>query len=1121
MQVLSGVPDGFDALVLAKLTRRKGAVLHIARDTARAAQLTAELKITAPDLPVFFFPPWDTVPYDRAAPSPDIVGARTDLLFRLKQGLLKPFLVITTPGALLQRVAPPDFFEGTSLALREDEAVEFDALLRFLTQNGYTRSDTVMESGTFAVRGGLIDIFPAGAKEPVRVDFFGDTIDSLRLFDPLTQRTRRSVREILLKPMSELAFSPEAVSRFRARFRGLFNQGQGHPVYDAVSEARYLQGVEHFLPLFHENLVPFTDYVRPAQVTTDFQIENFFDAKQTQISDHFAARQEEKTYFPVPPEMFFLQQNQVDEILSSSIAFSPFVTPETPDEGGRAGLDFAAERHQAPGDFLTPALARLTRDKRRLVFSAPTATAADRLAGLLRERGMAVSEAVGFDEALARAPAIVTAPFVKGFQGPDFILVTQQDLFGEETKSTPAKRAAARFMDDFAALSAGDLVVHRDHGIGRFEDLVTLTVAGAPHDCLQIVYDGGDKLFVPVENADWLTRYGSGEGVALDRLGGSAFEARREKVKKDLFAMADRLMATASARSLEKIEPLQAPPGLYQEFCAHFPYPETPDQLRSIQDVLEDLSCGHPMDRLVCGDVGFGKTEVALRAAFMAAAGGRQVAVIVPTTLLARQHAAQFAKRFAPFPLSTDVISRLVSPRRRREILTRLADGNLDIVIGTHALLAKGVRFKNLGLVIIDEEQHFGVAHKERLKELKKGVHVLSLSATPIPRTLQLSLSGVRDLSVIATPPVDRLAVKTFIAPFDPLIIKEALLREFYRGGQVFVVCPRISDLDKAAETLTRLVPEMKLVTAHGRMAPGELEQIMTDFTEHKFDILLATSIIESGLDISSVNTLIVLNADRFGLAALYQLRGRVGRGKLRAYAYLTTPPFKKLNPTAEKRLTVMQSLDSLGAGFMLASHDLDIRGAGNLLGQEQSGHIRQIGVALYQKMLAEAVNELKNRGAGQSETESFSPQIFVGLPVLMPPTYVADLDVRLGLYRRLGDLENEADILDFQEELIDRFGPCPPEVLNLIDTVRLKILAKKAHISRIDAGEKGATISFFKNIFPNPEGLIDYIQRQLGTIKIRPDQKVIVARPFPKPAERLSAVTKIVADIAAIAAKG
>ena len=757
---------------------------------------------------------------------------------------------------------------------------------------------------------------------------------------------------------------------------------------------------------------------------------------------------------------------------------SPFQAPESKtsvDAGGRQGRDFAPERTQGKVNIFEAAAAHandLQAQGKRVLLAAWSEGSAERLGGVLSDHGLpAVRAVANFPESKSLHGAAIGVGIVgleHGFEAPDYAIISEQDILGDRMVQARARsRRAQHFLQEASSLAPGDLVTHIDHGVGRYAGLQAIDVAGAPHDCLELIYDGG-KLFLPVENIELLTRYGSDEGTAqLDRLGGAGWQQRKARMKSRVREIAAELIRIAAARQLKSLPPLDTPEGLYDEFCARFPYQETEDQEKAIGETIEDLAKGTPMDRLVCGDVGFGKTEVALRAAFVAAMSGLQVALIVPTTLLARQHFKVFTERFSGFPVKIRQLSRFVDPKDVKEAKAGMASGDVDIVVGTHALLAKSIAFHNLGLVIVDEEQHFGVAHKERLKALKSDVHVLTLTATPIPRTLQLALSGVRDLSLITTPPIDRLAVRTFVTPFDPLVVREALLREHYRGGQSFYVCPRIKDLRETEEFLRDTVPEVKFAIGHGQMPAQALEDTMTAFYEGRIDVLISTNIVESGLDIPSANTLIVHRADRFGLSQLYQLRGRIGRSKARAYAYLTTPANQKLTETAERRLQVLQSLDQLGAGFSVASHDMDIRGAGNLLGEEQSGHVREVGIELYQEMLEEAVAQLRS-GAAETETsEQWSPQINIGTSVLIPEDYVSDLNLRMALYRRLASLETRAEIDAFAAELIDRFGALPEEVQHLLEIVAIKHLCRAAMVEKIEAGPEGGHSHFPQSKFP------------------------------------------------------
>jgi transcription-repair coupling factor (superfamily II helicase) len=715
--------------------------------------------------------------------------------------------------------------------------------------------------------------------------------------------------------------------------------------------------------------------------------------------------------------------------------------------------------------------------------------------------------------------ALAVVPLERGFVAPALAVVTEQDLLGDRlVRRAKRKKSADAFLSELATMSPGDFMVHRDHGIGRFEGLTSIPVGRSPHDCVQLTYAGGDKLFVPVENIDVLSRYGSeSDGVTLDRLGGEAWQRRKSKMKDRIREIAGELILVAAERALRPAD-VMVPDGAFNEFVDRFPYQETDDQDRAIADVIDDLGAGKPMDRLVCGDVGFGKTEVALRAAFVAAMAGQQVAVVCPTTLLARQHYKTFVERYQGFPLRIGRLSRLVAPKEASQTRAGITDGTLDIVIGTHAILAKSVEFKRLGLVIVDEEQRFGVTHKERLKALKTDVHMLTLTATPIPRTLQMAMSGLRELSVIQTPPVDRLAVRTYVIPWDPVVLREALLREHYRGGQSFFVVPRIADLPDIEEFLTKEVPEVKAVTAHGQMSPTEVEDRMSAFYDRKYDVLLSTTIVESGLDIPSANTMIIHRADRFGLAQLYQLRGRVGRAKTRAYAYFTTAANRQMTEGAEKRLKVLSDLDSLGAGFQLASHDLDIRGAGNLLGDEQSGHIREVGFELYQSMLEEAIIDAKAGGIVAARKADLSPQITVDAPILIPEDYVPDLDLRMSLYRRINEFDDAERIEAFGAELIDRFGPLPDATENLLTLMSIKLHARNAHIAKIDVGAKGALVSFWNDSFPNVSGLLGYVDRLKGTAKLRPDNKLAITRDWDSPKARLNGALQLARGLAKVA---
>jgi transcription-repair coupling factor (superfamily II helicase) len=1108
-----GAPEGVDALVLVRrLAEHNGPVLHIARDDARLASLAEQIAFFGPEVEIVAFPGWDCLPYDRVSPNGGITAERIAALSRLQAEPGKKRIVLTTVNAALQKVVPRAALAGAGMCLAVGDSVALDDIAAFLDADGYRRTGTVMEAGEFSLRGGIIDVFPAGESAPVRIDLFGDTIESIKRFDPETQRSGEALNRLDFHPASEVSFDSASIARFRTNWRELFGaKAVEDPLYVSVTESHRHPGIEHYIPLFAESMETIFDYVPNASVSLDHQAEQAVAARLELIADHYAerrapARAGEPIYRPMPPGMLYLDREGWEAALKCCPCFE--LTPFGKPDGNAPGVEIGGR----PGPILTgqplaafdtfaELKAKWAASGRTIILAAWSFGSRERLTLMLREHGIRdIRPIATADEARALPPgtvALAVLALERGFVTDRLAVVAEQDLLGSRIARPPKrKKRADQFIADATEIESGDLVVHQDHGIGRYDGLETVTVNGAAHDCLRLIYDGGDKLFLPVENIDLLSRFGQeGDGVSLDKLGSPAWQARKAKAKNRIQDMAAGLIRIAAERQMREAPLLAADDGAFAEFCARFPYTETEDQAKAIADVMEDFAAGKPMDRLICGDVGFGKTEVALRAAFVAAMAGTQVAVVVPTTLLARQHFRAFSARFAGLPVKIAQLSRMVTAKEATANRAGLADGSISIVIGTHALMAKSVTFAELGLVIVDEEQHFGVAHKERLKQLKADVHVLTLTATPIPRTLQLALTGVRDLSLITTPPVDRLAVRTFIMPFDSLVIKEAIAREKFRGGQIFCVVPRIEDLDPMAARLREIAPDIRTVMAHGRLAPTELERVMTEFGEGKYDILLATNIVESGLDMPAVNTLIIYRADMFGLAGLYQLRGRVGRGKQRGYAYLTWPAHHRLSAAAEKRLEVMQTLDTLGAGFTLASHDLDLRGAGNLLGDEQSGHIREVGIELYQQMLEDAVNAIRTSAKEKVVERDWTPNINLGLPVLIPEAYVADLPVRLGLYRRIGALTSDAESEALAAELADRFGLLPPEVENLLETVALKRACRAANVEKLDAGPKGMVISFRKNDFANPAGLIQWIASRGGTVKLRPDQKLVVVR--------------------------
>lgn len=1131
---LTNVPEGYEGFILTELFHKNSSILYVARDEKKLQEFERSMKFYAPDLPFFTFFDISKTPYDRVSPKSSLIAKRVQTLLVLseKKDSSTPIFLATTLSALLQKIPLPEFFRGRSLSLKEGESFSFKDLQLFLETEGYRRVEVVFEAGEYAIRGGILDLFSAALDVPVRLDFFGEALQSISPFDPLTQlKILSPLSEIIIPPSKEILLTDDAIRSFRTAYRSFFGASATEdPLYQAITQKISYPGIENWMPLFFDQLGGLWDYLRDPIIAVDFQFFEIVDILCAQIQDHYENRLQDmkayafskkafsntEVYRALSPDLLYWNKETLKSFFNSSktLEFSPFQNSSTQsiDMEGGASFDWAFLRTRIktgvlPREELFEEVTKFIRShleekKSPLILVGYSPASLARLCHILEEHHCPSPQKISCLSEIKSFPAhflfSIVLTLEHGFQTPFFTLVTEQDILGERLirPALPKKKSADRVLEELSSFIPGDLVVHAQHGIGRYKQLLTLDINNSKHDCLELHYEGGDKLFVPVENMDVLSRFGSDTSdQVLDKLGASQWQARKARVKKRLKEIAEKLISIAAKRSFQTSERLTVSPGLYEEFCARFPFVETEDQLRVTEEIVEDLSGDTPMDRLVCGDVGFGKTEIALRAAFIAASNGKQVAIVAPTTLLARQHFKTFEDRFAGLGFKIVQLSRLVNAKEALLAKKSLQTGEASILIATHAAFSKSIIFKDFGLLIVDEEQHFGVTQKEVLREKYPSLHILTLTATPIPRTLHLALSGVRDLSLITTPPIDRMAVKTFVMPFDRLVIKEALLREHYRGGQSFYVAPRIEDLPPLKTQLSSLVPELKVGIAHGRLSPSELESLISAFYDKKFDVLLSTNIVESGLDIPSANTLIVHKSDYFGLSQLYQLRGRIGRSKVRGYAYLTYSPGKILTETATRRLSVLETLDTLGVGFSIASHDMDIRGAGNLVGEEQSGHIKEVGIELYQHMLKEAIDSLTNLSKIDNFEDKYSAQIIMEGSVLIPEDYVSDLSLRLSLYRRMSHLKNSAEIESFADEMIDRFGPYPISVQNLLDVITLKRLAESAGIEKIEIGPKGIVLTFHKNVYKNPAGLVDLLNKSLGTLKLRPDHKLLFAR--------------------------
>ena len=1072
------------------------------------------------DWDILNFPNWDCLPYDRISPSKENAAQRLNSLCALSGENKKNVCIVTTVAALIQRLPPPTILQNRTLELSVGQTIDVSNVTQFLQSNGYERSEVVTLAGHYAVRGGLIDVFPPGVAHPVRLDFFGDELETLKQFDVETQRTLENQPSLRLLPSTEVFITQTTQEEFRKRYRQAFGiEATKDPLYEAVSEKRFFPGQEHWLPYFYPRMVDFLTYASNAVLLLPESIQQVVDRQLDQITDHFQSRSnlqkgsDGSTYRPINPQDLYMDWKELLGRLQDvpQIYYTPLKNPKGMEWGYAPSVIFESTTK-------INVLKKLGAEK-RVIVTGRSEGHLDHIKNYLQDHEITNVSRIShvFDIKKKNGFFLVQCPLIQGFQTDEMLFISGDEVLGRTLQATPSKRKKVSSLFEIVNFQLGELLVHRDYGVALYSGLKNIKAGGAAHDCIQLEYDRGDILYVPVENMELLSFYGSaGDRPSLDRLGGGNWELKKAKAKKRIQDIAKKLVELAARRQEKESPAFVLDKALYHEFCRAFPYVETEDQAQAIQEIIHDLAQEKPMDRLLCGDVGFGKTEVALRAAFAAVQAGYQVALVCPTTLLCGQHLQTFKRRFDPFHMRVEGLSRLQTSSKSQKIYTALEEGSIDIIVGTHALLSPKIKFKNLGLVIVDEEQHFGVKQKEHLKNLVEEVHVLSMSATPIPRSLQMAVSGIRELSIIATPPVDRLAVHTFVSPYDDITVREAILREFHRGGQVFYVCPRVADLERVFDQLSKLVPEVKMAIGHGGMLPEQLARTMQGFEDHAFDVLLATNIVESGLDIPNANTLIVHRSDLFGLSQLYQLRGRVGRSKARGYAYFTFTPDKLLTDNALKRLEVIQSLEGLGGGFSLASRDMDIRGMGNLVGEEQSGHVKEVGISLYHHMLEEAILEHK-QGVPQKLEKTWTPQIHVGLDVLIPEAYIWDLNLRLSFYRRLSELEMREEADDLMDEMMDRFGPLPQEILNLFHVVHMKNLCKKLHIHKIEVGPKGVLVSFFEDQCPYVQVLLDFMSLHGGSLRLRPDHKLVILKAWKNPQDQLKGLTDILRELRAL----
>lgn len=1147
--------------------------IFIARNDSEIELFEKQLRFFTPHLDEKFeilnFTSWDCQPYDRSSPKQMIASERMRTLSKLiNRHAQKNYILLTTVGAILQKIIPPQIVRNSGLMARAKTKISIEQITEFLVFNGYQRQISANDAGDFAVRGGIVDIVMnrAGLLIGYRIDFFGDEIEVIKEFDPSTQLSQDVVRQIEILPASEVILNRQTAANFREEYRKNFGASfallENDQLYEAVSQQRSYPGMEHWLPFFYkEELVSIFEYLPDSVLFFNQQIFSQIKERDDNIREHYQARvdgvKESKIsgniYNPIKPELLYLQENELKKIIATNVQIS-FNNFDSANKNGRvidlgieAVPDFALAgrtNQKDPFELLKEYVGSQTIESlRKMLIACLTETSQDRLKKLLLDYNLNIKTCL--------------LPINQGFKTSDFMLIGEQAIFGEKIirKKNSNKKAAERILEEGLSINLGELVVHRNHGIGKFDGIHHISAGAVKTDMIKIIYGGSDTLFVPVEDIELITRYGADNPlIQLDRLGVATWKNRKEKVRNRIKVAAEELIKIAAARHVRQAPIFIPDQHIYDEFKARFGYVETDDQLKAIEEVEEDLAKGSPMDRLICGDVGFGKTEVAMRAAFIVAHEKKyQVAIITPTTLLCRQHFHNFTKRFEGTNINIRQLSRLNTTTEHKKIKEEIESGKVDIIIGTHALLNKTLKFKNLALVIVDEEQHFGVAQKERLKEFRNEVHILTLSATPIPRTLQMSLTGVKELSLIATPPLDRLAVRNFVMPYDHVIVREAILREYHRSGKTFFVVPRVSDIREMEDKLKKAIPEVKITHAHGQMTPNELDKIMNDFYDGKIDVLLSTTIIESGIDVSTANTIIIYKAEMFGLAQLYQLRGRVGRGKIRGYAYFMLSP-KKLSRESKQKLEVMQNLDDLGIGFTIASHDMDIRGSGDILGDEQSGHIKETGAELYQQLLVEEIAKLKAgmardvmlrqaqhdegseaqneegskaRYGKESEAQNgeesktqrkennnknvmlslskydniteltdFTPQIKLGISLLIEESYIPDLALRMSFYKKIAQIKSTDEQDQLMNEMLDRFGKMSEkvkeEIENLMRVSILKHECKKLEIEKLEATKEGIQITFCNNKFKHPEKLLQMIFADNKHWKLQANQKVL-----------------------------
>ncbi|WP_017442406.1 transcription-repair coupling factor [Rickettsia gravesii] len=1068
-----------------------------ASNEEEALQLYKQALFFSSNENIYYFPSYDTIPYDHTSPNANILSRRAETLTKLTTNNSNSKLLITHTANLLNKLPPKDFFSKYFLKLSPKMKFTTDELAMFLVENSFTRNASSIDAGEFAVRGEIIDIILPGPKA-YRIHFSWGYIESIKEFDIDTQISTKSCREeLIISPANEIVLNSETIGNFKNNY--LRNFGVNHtdnPLYEAVISGRKFTGYEQLLPLFYDSCSNLIDYLNDPIFIFDNLSKQAILEFEHSYNDFYSARSEANklkfnSFYPtLSPTSLYFTASEITELLERKNNI--LLTFENSEQASLIENIAATSFIEKKTVFDKLFEVIKANSHKKIIIGSSVLSSFERIKSIIQNYEYKYNEINKLDEAKASIINVGIIPLNQSFYTKEYLFITASELLEEKPSSTNTNKKLKNILLELDNLAEGEFVVHKDHGIGQFLKLEALEIKGKPHDFLKILYAGNDKLYIPVESIEVIKKYGN-DNAELDKLGSVSWQRSKAKLKNRIKEIALHLIQIAAKRKLNSSASVEFDLEEYDKFCANFPFSETEDQLTAINDIKEDLRNGMLMDRLICGDVGFGKTEVAMRAVFMVAKSLNehlpQVAVVVPTTILCSQHFSRFIERFKGFGLNIKQLSSVISSKEAKIIRSELESGKINIIIGTHSLLHKNIKFFNLKLLIIDEEQHFGVGQKEFLKSLKSSSHILAMSATPIPRTLQMSMTGLKELSIIATPPLNRLEVRTSVMPFDPVIIRDALLREHFRGGRSFYVVPRIKDIEDIEKQLKQIVPELSYKVAHGKMTPSKIDEVMSEFYAGKFDILVSTTIIESGIDIAEANTMIIHKADMLGLSQLYQLRGRIGRGKMRGYAYLTVASHKKMTSHSLRRLEIIQHSCALGSGFTIASHDMDLRGFGNLIGEEQSGQIKEVGTELYQEILEEQIAIFKDEPIVSEQP--FIPTINLGLSVFIPDNYVADAALKLGLYRRIGNLSNEIEVETFKDEMIDRFGLLPIEFNNLLDIVKIKLLCFKLNIENLDSGDNGFVIKFYKNA-DMTDKILKFVSTYSNQAKIKPDNKLV-----------------------------